>query len=59
MTSIAAGDVYSDIGEWGVSDIYLDQLYSNNLMMPLDDPQIADIMLQMMDEDTEYNMREK
>ncbi len=44
ITSVAAGDVYSDIGEWGVSDIYLDQLYSNNLMMPLDSPEIADII---------------
>lgn len=44
LTALAAGDVYSDIGEWGVSDIYLDQLYSNNLILPLDDESVADII---------------
>ena len=44
LTALAAGDVYSDIGEWGVSDIYLDQLYSNNLILPLDDTQVSEII---------------
>ncbi|MBE5960459.1 MAG: extracellular solute-binding protein [Lachnospiraceae bacterium] len=44
VTAKAAGDVYCDILEFGCSDTYLEQIYSANLVMPVDDPEIKDII---------------
>lgn len=44
ITAKAAGDPYCDILEFGCSDTYLEQIYSANLVMPLDDPSIKDII---------------
>jgi ABC-type glycerol-3-phosphate transport system substrate-binding protein len=44
VTSKSAGDVYGDILEFGASDTYLEDIYSANLVMPLEDAKIADII---------------
>lgn len=44
MTSKAAGETYCDILEFGCSDTYLEQIYGNNLVMPLEDAAVADII---------------
>jgi len=44
LTARAAGDVYSDIAEFGVSDVKLEQLYSNNIMLPLETENINNII---------------
>lgn len=44
ITSQAAGETYCDILEFGCSDTYLEQIYSANLCMDLNDPAIADII---------------
>ena len=44
MTAKAAGDTYCDILEFDVSATYLEQIYSNNLCMPLENGQVSDIM---------------
>ncbi|NLK74263.1 MAG: hypothetical protein GX288_03105, partial [Clostridiales bacterium] len=44
LTAKAAGDTYGDILEFGVSDTYLEDIYAGNLVMPLEDEAIADII---------------
>lgn len=44
VTAQSAGDVYCDILEFGCSDTYLEQIYAGNLVMPLEDERIADIV---------------
>lgn len=44
ITAKAAGDTYCDILEFGCSDTYLEQIYSANLVMPLEDEAIKDII---------------
>jgi ABC-type glycerol-3-phosphate transport system substrate-binding protein len=44
VTAKAAGEAYCDILEFGCSDTYLEQIYSGNLVMPLDDPAISKIV---------------
>lgn len=44
ITAKAAGDTYCDILEFGCSDTYLEQIYSANLVMSLEDPAISDII---------------
>lgn len=44
LTAKAAGDTYCDILEFGCSDTYLEQIYSANLVMDLNDPAISDII---------------
>lgn len=44
LTAKAAGDTYCDLLEFGCSDTYMDQIYSANLVMPLEDEAISDII---------------
>lgn len=44
LTAKAAGDTYCDILEFAVSDTYLEQIYSNNLCMPLEGENVSNIM---------------
>lgn len=44
VTAKAAGDTYCDILEFGCSDTYLEQIYSANLVMDLQDAAINDII---------------
>ncbi len=41
---MTSGEAYCDILDEGVSDTYLDQIMDMKMVMPLDDPQIADII---------------
>lgn len=44
ITAKAAGDTYCDILEFAVSDTYLDQIYSNNICIPLEKEEINSIV---------------
>lgn len=44
LTARAAGDVYSDIYECGVSDVKLETLYTNNIMLPMETENIDSII---------------
>jgi ABC-type glycerol-3-phosphate transport system substrate-binding protein len=44
LTAKAAGQVYCDILEFGVTDTYIDDIYSNNLVMPLEDPNVSKVI---------------
>lgn len=44
VTAKSAGDVYGDILEFGCSDTYLEEIYAGNLVMPLEDERISDII---------------
>jgi ABC-type glycerol-3-phosphate transport system substrate-binding protein len=44
LTAKAAGQTYCDILEFGVSDTYLEQIYANNLVMPLDYGEVGKII---------------
>lgn len=44
LTAKAAGETIGDILEFGVSDTQMEQIYANNLVMPLETPGIAEII---------------
>lgn len=44
ITAQSSGETYCDILEFGCSDTYLEQIYSANLCMDLNDSRIADII---------------
>lgn len=44
LTSKAAGEAFGDILEFGVSDTQMEEVYSNNLVMPLETASVAKII---------------